>query len=111
MAGKVSIAATLEERSPNGALNGLVELVTWVPVTERLPDADLTVNIALELSGNVGVADFDGEPTFLGYWDGERWLDTSGTTVNVTHWADMLRGPVEGGRSTAAHALRGDGHG
>jgi hypothetical protein len=61
------------------------ETVTWTPVAQRMPDADTTVQIALD--------DTHGEPTWIGFHDGEIWRDVAGTRIEgVTHWADMPRG-------------------
>lgn len=68
------------------------ETITWHPVGEKLPDADLTVLIAL-----------NGEETVAGFLDGEYpggrplWRDTTAIELHghdVTHWADMPRGPA-----------------
>lgn len=64
----------------------LTETITWIPVAEGLPDADLTVQVVTE-----GCA----EPTWLGYLDGDVWRDVENTEIVVTHWADMLKGPAQ----------------
>lgn len=67
------------------------ETITWHPVAEGLPDADLTVLLAL-----------DGEDTCAGFLDGERadgtplWRDTTAIDLHghtIAHWADMPKGP------------------
>ena len=56
----------------------------WVPVAERLPDADTAVLIhSVDAS----------EPVWIGWTDGDYWRDTNGTPVRVTHWADMPAAP------------------
>jgi len=61
------------------------EVVTWTPAANGLPDTDITVLLSLDES--------HGEPTFAGYWDGERWLDVGGNPITgVLGWADMPRG-------------------
>lgn len=71
--------------APRGvAVRKQSELITWIPVEQSLPDADITVHVAL--------ANND-EPTWLGHFDGDQWIDVSGTPVEVTHWAVMLAGP------------------
>jgi hypothetical protein len=69
------------------------ETITWTPVEQALPDADMTVLVAL--------ADDSSEPTWLGFYDdsfdaGERWRDatTGGPFARqVTDWANMPGGP------------------
>jgi hypothetical protein len=61
------------------------ETITWTPVTEGLPDADTTVLLSLD-----GEHD---EPTWIGFHDGNRWLDISGMPIQgVIGWADMPAG-------------------
>jgi hypothetical protein len=62
------------------------EILTWIPVAERLPDADMTVCIAIDNAD---------EPTWLGFLDGDEWREVDGSPVGgtVTHWAEMLKGP------------------
>jgi hypothetical protein len=60
------------------------ETITW---RADLPDADMTVLVSLD--------DADSEPTWVGFFDGERWIDaTTGAPFagNVTAWADMPKG-------------------
>lgn len=59
------------------------ETLTWHPVAQELPDADLTV-----LVNTRGCE----EPVWLGFLDGETWRDTDGAEIDVTHWADMPKG-------------------
>lgn len=63
----------------------LTETITWHPVADGLPDAELTVNVATESCE---------EPVWLGCFDGAVWRDTEGMEIKVTHWAEMLRGPA-----------------
>jgi hypothetical protein len=57
----------------------------WNPVSDGLPDSDITVQIACA-SGD--------EPVWLGYHDGECWLTVAGDLVTVSHWTEMLDAPV-----------------
>lgn len=59
----------------------------WIPLTERLPDDDITVLVA--------VKDVD-EPVWLAYHDEHGWFSaTDGVplTALVTHWRQMPEGP------------------
>lgn len=60
------------------------EVIQWRDL-ESMPDADAVVLI--ELLG-------DGEPTWLGTWDGENWryIDSSIVTSTVTGWAVIPEG-------------------
>lgn len=63
-----------------------IEALTWVPVSKRLPDSDLTV-----LLFN---ADAD-EPVWLGYRDdNDGWLYVDAVEAAPTHWAEMPGGPT-----------------
>lgn len=58
---------------------------TWIPVTERLPDDDITVIVAL------GCSD---EPVWLGYHDADGWSTVDAVPhFDVTHWMPMPEGP------------------
>jgi hypothetical protein len=66
-----------------------VETIAWVPVSERLPDADATVLLFADEQG-----------AFEGFLDGmdaagaPRWRDVTAWPVPaVTHWAAMPEGP------------------
>ena len=70
------------------------ETITWVPVAERLPDAEL----------NVLCFDQESMAVCEGFLDGEHddgsplWRDSSATWVTlgcVTHWAKRPRGPLD----------------
>lgn len=67
------------------------ETITWVPVDERLPDADETVLIYAPTSD---------EPIWLGCMSGAsgRWYDVDDsyhmTARAVTHWATIPKGPT-----------------
>jgi hypothetical protein len=53
----------------------------WIKTTERLPDDEMTVLIAMA----------DGE-VWTGYMDGDVWRYVSGDPINasaVTHWMDL----------------------
>lgn len=60
------------------------ETITWNAVGDRLPDADLTVLVAIRGCD---------EPIWLGYFDGDGWLSIDGTVIDVTNWSDMPSGP------------------
>ena len=63
----------------------LTETIEWVPVAERLPDADETVLIFAPTANN---------PVMEGCFDGAYWCDTIGSTgLRVTHWCAMPKGP------------------
>lgn len=63
------------------------EPLTWLAPqgTHHMPDADTTVMLSLE-----GLS----EPTFPGYWDGQDWIDCTGSVVtpHVVSWAHMPAG-------------------
>jgi hypothetical protein len=63
--------------------------VTWTPVEESLPDAEMTVLMAID----------NGE-TWTGYCDGHEWYDITGMPMDcsapgarVTHWMDYPPAP------------------
>ena len=59
------------------------EMITWFDCAESLPDDDTTVLVALP----------SGE-TWVGWHQDRRWPDASTAgEIEVTHWADMPRGP------------------
>ncbi len=60
--------------------------MNWIPVTERLPDSDITVMIATP---------DESEPVWLGYYSGDDgWLFADGMPAeNVTHWMDLPAPP------------------
>lgn len=61
-----------------------IEQITWC-TAEHKPDADTTVMLSLE-----GLS----EPTSVGYWNGDDWIDCTGMPVTpfVTSWAHMPAG-------------------
>ena len=67
------------------------ETITWIPVTDRLPDDDETVMI---------YAPTVNEPVWLGCLSGDtgRWYDVDDsyhmTSRAVTHWATIPKGPT-----------------
>ncbi len=57
--------------------------ITWIPVIDAFPDADMTVLVSIH-GGD--------EPTWLAFTDGKRWFDacTGGELMgSVTHWAEL----------------------
>lgn len=61
----------------------------WIPVTERLPDDDITVMLHQPDTS---------EAWILGCRDGEDWRTHDGCWIiyGVTHWADLPAGPSAG---------------
>lgn len=68
-----------------------LEVIDWIAVTEKLPDADTTVLVS---------APGADEPVWLGYYDGEDWYADTGAEYGndeeiaqpVTAWAQMPKG-------------------
>lgn len=60
------------------------ETIKWVPVSERMPDADETVLI---------YAPGSDDPVGEGWFDGTVWRDWLGVLPPVTHYATMPKGP------------------
>lgn len=59
----------------------LVESVLWRDASEQLPDSDQAVLVCAPTAD---------EPVWLGYHDGEAWIDVNGETLPpVTHWAHL----------------------
>jgi len=63
------------------------ETITWIPVTERVPDEDTTVLVCNDRHG-VLESWLDMGAWRFGSYDGFKLL--GGT---VTHWAEMPNGP------------------
>lgn len=65
-----------------------LEARAWIPVTERLPDDDISVMIALRASS-------DPDDVWIGWHDGEMgWVCDNGPLGDrVTHWMPMPEGP------------------
>lgn len=65
----------------------LIETLTWVPVSERLPDSDITVLLFNPAAD---------EPVWLGYHDASDnfWYYVDAVEAAPTHWAEMLGGPT-----------------
>lgn len=59
----------------------------WVPVTERLPDDELTVLVAIKDSD---------EPVWLGYHDADGWMNVDAMPLGgaVTHWMPLPQEPT-----------------
>lgn len=53
---------------------------TWIDVSEKLPDSDVTVVVNTPNSS---------EPVWLGFHDGECWRNVEGFPITVTAWAEM----------------------
>ncbi|WP_025918320.1 DUF551 domain-containing protein [Herminiimonas sp. CN] len=66
----------------------LIETLTWIPVSERLPDSDITV-LLFDPAAN--------EPVWLGFWnDADNcWYYVDAEEATPTHWAEMPEGPTE----------------
>lgn len=60
------------------------ETIRWIPAGERLPDAEMSVMVATTS---------DTVPVWLGWYDGEQWLDSEAVPISVTHWAEIPGGP------------------
>lgn len=61
-------------------------MTSWIAVTERLPDDDELVLVALS----------DGE-VWTGYHDADAWMDNvTGSAMNgqVTHWQSLPEPPL-----------------
>jgi hypothetical protein len=61
------------------------ETITWRDAARSKPEGDATVLV--RCTGTW-------EPVWLGWFDGEQWFDTEATPVEVTHWAEMPKGPT-----------------
>ena len=67
------------------------EVITWFEVTPAsMPDVDLTVLVSIDIQLDAD----DSEPVWLGWWDGEQWLDTHGAPIvsPVVSWAHIPEG-------------------
>lgn len=62
------------------------EALDWHTDPGDFPDADLTVLIELDPAGQYS------EPVFMGFYDGEVWLDIHGVAVDVIAWANIPKG-------------------
>lgn len=62
----------------------LREAARWIPVTERLPDDEMTVMIA--------TTDCD-EPVWLGWHADGGWCSVDAVPVRVTHWKPIPEAP------------------
>ncbi len=53
----------------------------WIDVNDSMPDSDETVLVSIKGAS---------EPVWLGYHDGEIWLDVGGEMIEeVTHWTPI----------------------
>lgn len=58
----------------------------WVPVSERVPESDATVLIAL--------VDDEEHPVWLGYYEAtDGWFSVDGFPIAVTHWTKLPKKP------------------
>jgi hypothetical protein len=82
-------------RYPRGAGAGAVNVQGnrtdrtdgWIPVGERLPDADTVVVVAISMR------DRWSEPVWLGYLDGNDWRTVEGDVIHPTHWRELPEPP------------------
>ena len=58
--------------------------MSWVAVSDRLPDDDLTVLVA--------TSECD-EPVWLGWHDEEGWHSVDAVPLKVTHWMPIPEAP------------------
>lgn len=65
----------------------LTETITWRPVAEGLPDADMCVLIACDTQ-------LHSEPVWIGFHDGECWREAGSEPAFVTHWAQLPGAPA-----------------
>jgi hypothetical protein len=63
----------------------LNEIITWIPVSEKLPDDFVTVFLFSPVTD---------EPVWLGYREETSWSYVDNFPANPTHWAAMLSGPT-----------------
>jgi len=67
----------------------------WIAVSDRLPDAELTVLVACPQ---------ESEPVWLGYLgDEDLWLSVDGAEIEVTHWAELPAPPTTPKKKDGAH--------
>lgn len=64
------------------------ETIEWIEVTERLPDEDRVVLVAL---GESDCGDWN-TPTWMGYLDGDEWYSSDGAEIDVISWAELPTG-------------------
>lgn len=60
------------------------EIITWVDVSERLPDDDITVLVVEQLKAG---------RTWFGYYDC-GWRRIDGWPIEVSHWSHLPAGPA-----------------
>lgn len=61
------------------------ESITWIPVSQQLPDSDVTMLLYCESAT---------EPVWLGYYDGTGWHTAEGDKINPSHYASLPGGPA-----------------
>jgi hypothetical protein len=77
----------------------VTEAITWIPVSDRMPEPDVTVLL---------YAPDAGEPVWPGFLDSDEdaglssprqvwlWADATAVAERVTHWAHLPAGPGGG---------------
>ena len=83
------MSALLQMAIPPAATHA--EVITWIEVTPAsMPDVDQTVFVSIDIELEAD----DSEPVWLGWWDGEQWLDTNGAPIvsPVVSWTSMPAG-------------------
>lgn len=73
----------------------------WIPITESLPDANLTVLIATDPA-------YHDEPVWFGYLDADGWKEVSGEPAFVTAWQDLPEPPQPDGAALSQPELSGE---
>ena len=83
-------------RSPND------ETIRWIPATERLPECDPLAFAATAAGAEIGgletpkLVKLATGQTGMAYWfHGKFVVGTFDNSVDVTHWAEMPKGPSE----------------
>lgn len=66
----------------------LREVIEWIELTERVPEDDRLVLVAL---GESDCGDWE-TPSWIGYYDVDKWLSSEGAEIDVVRWAEMPKG-------------------
>lgn len=82
--GWVFLDAAGEQVDP-AAVAAALNSAAWIPVTEKLPDDDITVMIAGKMD----------EPVWLGFHDDTGWYSVDAMPLRnmVTHWRNLPEPP------------------